>query len=71
MAEEGRALHRRLGINDKRKLDEYLYAVREIERRVARSEESGQAASAVDSARPAGVPGDSDEHLRLMMDMMV
>ncbi len=71
VAEEGRALHRRLGINDRRKLDEYLYAVREIERRVAKLEESGEIESSVDSIRPAGVPGDSDEHVRLMMDMMV
>ena len=71
VAEEGRALHRRLGINDRRKLDEYLYAVREIEQRVARAGASDESGSAIDSARPAGVPADSDEHLRLMMDMMV
>ncbi|MCH2202553.1 MAG: DUF1552 domain-containing protein [Fuerstiella sp.] len=71
VTEEGRALHRRLGINDQRKLDEYLYAVREIERRIASSEESGQVLGGLESSRPAGVPGDSDEHLRLMMDMMV
>lgn len=71
VVEEGRALRRRLGINDQRKIDEYLYAVREIERRVTLAEESGQAASSVDSARPAGIPGESDEHVRLMMDMMV
>lgn len=71
VAEEGRALHRRLGISDRRKLDEYLYAVREIEQRIARAGASDESVSAVDSARPAGVPADSDEHLRLMMDMMV
>lgn len=71
VAEEGQALHRRLGVNDKRKLDEYLYAVREIERRVARASEPDESGGAVESARPAGIPADSDEHVRLMMDMMV
>ncbi|MCH2373251.1 MAG: DUF1552 domain-containing protein [Planctomycetes bacterium] len=72
VGEEGRALRRRLGINDRRKLDEYLYAVREIERRLARVEASGEGVeSGFDALRPAGIPGDSDEHLRLMMDMMV
>ena len=71
VAEEGQALQRRLGVNDKRKLDEYLYAVREIERRVARASEPDESDGAVESARPAGIPADSDEHVRLMMDMMV
>ena len=72
VGEEGRALRRRLGINDRRKLDEYLYAVREIERRLARVEASGEGVeSGFDALRPADIPGDSDEHLRLMMDMMV
>lgn len=70
VAADARALHRRLGISDRRKLDEYLYAVREIERRLGQSESLDHAETGVGSLRPVGVPRDPDEHLRLMMDMV-
>ena len=35
--EDARQLHAQLGINDRRKIDEYLSAVREIEQRIAHS----------------------------------
>ena len=59
-----------LGSTDRRKLDEYLYAVREIEKRIERAELelSGQIPAI---ERPAGVPIDYAEHVRMMFDLQV
>ena len=53
---------------DGRKLDEYLYAVRSIERRVQKTEGVAELSA---GARPAGTPRQFAEHVRLMMDMIV
>ena len=70
-AEDAKALSRRLGRGDQRKLDEYLYAVRQIERRIDGTKTRLNPESGVGHERPAGTPRDRDEHLRLMMDMIV
>ena len=70
--EDAGDLQRRLGAADKAKLDEYLHAVREIERRVEESEKlHTREIDVPDFPRPEGVPADKDEHIRLMFDMMV
>ena len=67
--EDARRLHRSLGKSDQRKLDEYLYSVRELERRVQHN------SSGVDAATnfplPAQTPTDYAEHVRLLGDLMV
>lgn len=67
--EDARRLHRSLGKSDQRKLDEYLYSVREVERRVQHN------TSGVDAATnfplPAQTPTDYAEHVRLLGDLMV
>ena len=68
-AEDAADLRRKLDRSDGRKLDEYLYAVREIERRVQKAEAA--AASLPAGGRPAGTPREFAEHVRLMMDMIV
>ncbi len=65
-AEDARTLHAKLGAADRRKLDEYLYAVRDIEKRL----DEPQSLDPGDYTRPAGVPGKLDEHCRLMLDML-
>jgi hypothetical protein len=65
-AEDAADLRRKLDRSDGRKLDEYLYAVREIEDRVQKAEAAGPAAR-----RPGGTPPQFAEHVRLMMDMIV
>ena len=70
VAEDARKLRDKLGVADRRKLEEYLTGVREIERRIDRARpviEVGQATL----ARPAGIPGDYREHIRLMSDLLV
>ena len=69
---QARRLSDQLGANDRRKLDEYLYGVREIELRLAKSEKLDQVETDIpDYPRPAGVPENYAEHVRLLMDMMV
>ena len=66
-AEDAADLRRKLDRSDGRKLDEYLYAVREIEGRVQKVGSGG----GLPRARPAGTPRKFAEHVRLMMDMIV
>lgn len=60
-----------LGMADRHKLDEYLEATRDIERRIQRTIATGGGASAGELARPAGIPDSFDEHVRLMIDLQV
>ncbi len=69
---DARALHQALGANDRRKLDEYLHAVRDVENRLRNSETlSHQDMDTADFQRPEGVPREYDRHVQLMMDMIV
>jgi hypothetical protein len=59
-----------LGPTDRRKLDEYLTAIREIEKRIARVEsDNRQLTPEID--KPNGVPANFAEHVRLMHDLLV
>ena len=70
--EDAQALKRRLGSADQAKLDEYLYAVRDVEKRIGAAPKLEAAEKTVtDFPRPSGVPRDYIEHLRLLMDMLV
>ncbi len=68
VSEDANRLKGRLGTTDRRKLDEYMDSVREIERRLNMASAPVDLPSGV--TRPAGVPKDYAEHVRLMLDMM-
>ena len=55
---------------DRRRLDQYLEDVREIERRIQRAEATAQADLSLPDL-PEGVPATFAEHLQLMMDLQV
>jgi len=63
-------LESNLGGTDRRKLDEYLTSVREIEQQVERSEKEGMV---IDPGmeKPFGVPPEFPDYFRLMTDMML
>ncbi|MEX2261262.1 MAG: DUF1552 domain-containing protein [Bryobacteraceae bacterium] len=67
--EDTRRLRGDLGPTDRRKLDEYLFAVREIEKRIADSEKRADAEITPDFEKPAGAPVEFAEHARLMFDL--
>ena len=57
-----------LGPSDRRKMDEYLYAVREIERQIERAETDDlQVPPGVE--KPAGIPATFAEYVKLMFDL--
>ena len=69
VTEDTRTLQAGLGPSDKRKLDEYLTSVREIERQIEKAEkDNAQIDPGMD--KPYGVPNDFAEHFRLMTDMI-
>lgn len=70
VAEDARQIRTQLGATDRRRLDEYLTGVREIEQRLQRAQpviEVGQSRL----ARPTGIPQDFREHARLLTDLLV
>ena len=68
--EDAKALNNQLGRNDQLKLDEYMTGVREIERRIEKSEKFGLP-EAPGMEMPDGIPGNYEDHVRLMMDLLV
>ena len=69
LMEDAATLQKQLGRSDKRKLDEYLTGVRELERRIQQAEKFGLP-KAPSLAVPSGIPESYSEHIRLMLDMM-
>ena len=79
VAAQTRSLQKRLGGDDRRKLDEYFNSVREVERRIDHqskleaAEQKDQLADAKAKAFEAPIdhPTHLTEHIRLMYDLMV
>jgi hypothetical protein len=68
VTEEVSRLTKDLGPKDRAKLNEYLEAIREVERRIQKAEE--QASRELPSLeRPEGVPATFTEHAKLMADL--
>lgn len=69
--EDAQHMNKGLGANDKRKLEEYMYAVRDVEKRLTNSNKLRVGEDGIPNIpRPAGVPRDRGEHCKLMIDMM-
>ena len=63
-------LNKKVGSGDRAKLDQYLDAVRDVERRIQLAEaQSDRELPEVD--QPAGIPRTYEEHAKLMFDMQV
>jgi hypothetical protein len=60
-----------LGTSDTHKLEEYLEAVRDIERRIQRAEEQNATMELPRIDRPSAVPDDYEQYTKLMIDMQV
>ncbi len=73
--EDTQSLKKDLGPTDKRKLDEYMTSIREVEARIANSEKlakNDQALSLLTPGyeKPMGIPVDYAEHAKIMFDLM-
>jgi len=69
VTERASELSREIGAADQSKLNQYLEAVRDIERRIQMAESQSDREQPV-VAQPAGIPDTFREHAKLMFDMM-
>jgi hypothetical protein len=68
---DAQRLQSQLGGSDKRKLDEYLFSIRDVEKRIANAERNNAQMKPVSMSAPsASVPADFSEHSRIMFDLM-
>ncbi len=69
--DDAQRLQHALPATDKRKVDEYLYAIRDVEKRLGGAEKLRVNEQGVpDYPRPIGVPKEMSKHSELMMDMV-
>jgi hypothetical protein len=68
--DDSKDLQGKLGANDRRKLDEYFAAIRDIEQRIERAAKQPEVETP-DFKQPAGIPGSYEQHLQLMADLLV
>jgi len=66
--EDANRLKSNLGYTDRRKLDEYMTAVRELEQRIQQAQK--YASVLPDYNKPTGIPKDYEQHIRLMYDLL-
>lgn len=66
--EDARRLQSRLGATDRRKVEDYMSAVRDLEKRIEDAEKFPPVRP--DYPPPSGVPESYAEHIRLMYDLM-
>jgi Protein of unknown function (DUF1552) len=64
-------LRMKVGTGDERKLEEYLEAVRDIERRIQLAEEQNATLELPHIERPSAIPDDYLQYTKLMLDMQV
>ncbi|MBX7104788.1 MAG: DUF1552 domain-containing protein [Gemmataceae bacterium] len=72
--EDARNLRRRVGRDDQNKLDEYMEAVRAVERRIeyaARPDPRDWKPESGPAPTPPGTPADFREHIRIMLELML
>ncbi|HUS36985.1 MAG TPA: DUF1552 domain-containing protein [Verrucomicrobiae bacterium] len=66
--EDAKRLQSNLGATDRRKLDEYMTAVRDLEQRIEQAQKFQVAMPALN--KPSGIPENYEEHIRLMYDLL-
>jgi hypothetical protein len=67
--DDAKAMQRRLGNDDSRKLDQYFTGIRDIETRIANAEKLGKNADP-NVEPPSGIPASYEQHVQVMYDMM-
>lgn len=69
VTDETSKLSDKLGANDRRKLDEYLTGVREIEQRIRKARPAADVGQSK-IPQPAGIPRDYPDHLKILADLL-
>lgn len=68
ISQDAKALHKKIGSEDRAKLDEYLTSIRQVERSIEQSENFQDRYPA--DAKPDGIPKGYKAHIRAMFDIM-
>jgi len=68
--DDARALQQRLGTSDRRKVDEYLTALRETEVGIQQHDKFKASLPRPNIPKPDGIPGDFGQHVKLMYDLL-
>jgi hypothetical protein len=68
--QDARSMQHRLGGRDQDKLDQYLTGIRELEGRIQKAEQLGEAKDPMVET-PPGLPADYAQHIHLMYDIML
>ena len=71
VTEEFNRLRRALGPEDRRRVNQYLDSIREVERRIQQAESDTVENPLPDLDRPVGVPAKYADHARLMFDLQL
>lgn len=64
-------LENQVGKSDRNKLNEYMEAIRDIERRIQRAEQQNAELKLPALERPSSIPEQFEDHAKLMMDLQV
>ncbi|MSU76592.1 MAG: DUF1552 domain-containing protein [Gemmataceae bacterium] len=68
--EDANTLVPNLSANDRRRMDEYLTSIRDIEQRIERAARMPESARPT-MTQPTGIPGNYQDHIRLLADLLV
>ena len=69
VTEDMARLQRKLGASDRRRFNQYLDTIREVERRIQKAEKQNADPTAPALDRPVSVPAEWEEHVKLMFDL--
>jgi hypothetical protein len=69
--EDAARMNRYVGVHDKQKMEEYLDAIRDVEKRIQIAEKNNDGLQLPNFERPSGIPDVFEDHVRLMIDMQV
>ena len=64
-------LTKKMGMNDRRKMDEYLASIRDVERRIQKASSQKIDTNAGDLIMPTGIPNSFEDHVKIMIDLQV
>ncbi len=71
MTDELKRLNKTLGPSDQERINQYVEAVRDVERRIQQAEAAAGENPLPDLDRPVGVPASYADHARLMFDLQI
>ena len=69
VADDAKRFSGSLGANDRRKIEEYMESIRDVERRIQKAEAAGADTALPQMARPSGIPESYSEYARMMIDL--